>query len=47
MQTSVKQGAQTEMTPELARRNVRMAIVHFLIAVGFLAAFVWSVSHRG
>jgi hypothetical protein len=32
--------------PQLARRNVRMAILHGLIAVAVLAAFVWSQVHR-
>jgi CHASE3 domain sensor protein len=31
---------------ELARRNVRMALIHLALALGLLAAFVWSVSHR-
>jgi preprotein translocase subunit SecD len=46
MTTSVKQGATTVMTPELAKRNIRMALIHLAIALGFVAAFVWSVSHR-
>ena len=28
------------------RRNVRLAIVHALLALGFLAAFVWAQVHR-
>jgi len=32
---------------ELARRNVRTALWLALLACGFVAAFVWSMSHRG
>jgi preprotein translocase subunit SecD len=46
MTTSVKQGSHAAISPELARRNVKMALIHLAIALGFLAAFVWSVSHR-
>ena len=31
---------------ELARRNVKMAVIHGLIAGAILLAFVWSVSHK-
>lgn len=31
---------------ELARRNVKMAVIHALLALVILAAFVWSVSHK-
>jgi hypothetical protein len=46
MTTSVKQGATTAISPELAKRNVKMALIHLAIALGFLGAFVWSISHR-
>ncbi|MES2489226.1 MAG: hypothetical protein V4607_05490 [Pseudomonadota bacterium] len=46
MTTSVKQGSKTVMTPELAKRNVIVALVHLAIVLGILGAFVWSVSHR-
>ena len=46
MTTQIKQGATTGISPELAKRNVKMALIHLAIALGFLAAFVWSVSHR-
>ena len=32
---------------ELARRNVRTALWLALLAFGFVAAFFWSMSHRG
>jgi len=32
---------------ERARRNIRLAIVHALLALGFLALFVWAQVHRG
>jgi hypothetical protein len=32
---------------ELARRNLRTALWLALMALGFVAAFVWSMSHRG
>jgi len=32
---------------DLARRNVRTALWLALTAFGFVAAFVWSMSHRG
>jgi hypothetical protein len=28
------------------RRNVRLALVHAAIALGFLVAFVWAQVHR-
>jgi len=31
---------------ERRRRNVRLAIAHALLALGFLAAFVWAQVHR-
>lgn len=31
---------------ELARRNIKTAVIHGLIAVAILLAFVWSVSHK-
>ena len=31
---------------ELSRRNVKMALIHALLAVAILLAFVWSVSHK-
>ena len=31
---------------QLARRNIRTALMHACLALGFLIAFVWSVSHR-
>jgi hypothetical protein len=31
----------------LARRNVRTALWLGLVALGFVAAFFWSMSHRG
>jgi hypothetical protein len=46
MTTSVKQGSHAAISPELARRNVKMALIHLAIALGFLGAFVWSISHR-
>lgn len=46
MTTSAKQGNGSSISPELAKRNVKMALIHLAIALGFLAAFVWSVSHR-
>lgn len=46
MTTQIKQGTTTGISPELAKRNVKMALIHLAIALGFLAAFVWSVSHR-
>jgi len=46
MTTQTKQGATTAISPELARRNVKVALIHLALALGFLAAFVWSVSHR-
>jgi len=39
----------TAMTPpddERRRRNVRLAIAHALLALGFLAWFVWAQVHR-
>lgn len=38
--------ARTMDKRELSRRNVKMALIHALIAVAILAAFVWSVSHK-
>lgn len=32
---------------DLARRNVRTALWLALLAFGFVAAFFWSMSHRG
>ncbi len=40
-------GSQSERRKDLARRNVRTALWLALLALGFVAAFVWSVSHRG
>jgi len=31
---------------ERRRRNVRLAIAHALLALGFLALFVWAQVHR-
>lgn len=31
---------------ERARRNVRLALIHVAIALGFLAWFVWAQVHR-
>lgn len=31
---------------ELARKNVKMAVIHGLIALGFLLAFFWTMSHK-
>jgi hypothetical protein len=31
---------------QLRRRNVRLALVHAAIALGFLAWFVWAQVHR-
>jgi hypothetical protein len=31
---------------DLARRNIKLALIHVAIAVVILAAFVWSVSHK-
>lgn len=31
---------------ELSRRNVKMAVIHGLIAVVILLAFVWNVSNK-
>jgi len=31
---------------ERRRRNVRLAIAHALLALGFLAAFIWAQVHR-
>jgi hypothetical protein len=42
MTTSAKQIA----NQELARRNIRTALIHLALALSLLAAFVWSVSHR-
>ncbi len=46
MTTSAKQNSDSSISPEMARRNVKMALIHLALALGFLAAFVWSVSHR-
>ena len=32
---------------ELARRNVRTALWLAALALGFMVAFFWSMSHRG
>ena len=32
---------------DLARRNLRTALLLGLLAFGFVAAFFWSMSHRG
>jgi uncharacterized membrane protein YjjP (DUF1212 family) len=32
---------------DLARRNLRTALWLALLAFGFVAAFFWSMSHRG
>ena len=31
---------------ERARRNVRLALLHVALALGFLAWFVWAQVHR-
>lgn len=31
---------------ERDRRNVRLFVIHLLIALGFLAAFVWAQVYR-
>jgi len=31
---------------ELRRRNIRLALAHAAIALGFLAWFVWAQVHR-
>lgn len=31
---------------QIARRNIRTALMHACLALGFLMAFVWSVAHR-
>ena len=31
---------------ELAKRNVKTALLHAALALGFLLAFVWSLTHR-
>ena len=31
---------------ERSRRNVRLALIHAALALGFLAAFVWAQVHR-
>ncbi len=46
MTTSAKQNGTSGISSEMAKRNVKMALIHLAIALGFLAAFVWSVSHR-
>ena len=39
--------AQAMVDPEeRRRRTVRLAIAHALLALGFLAAFVWAQVHR-
>lgn len=38
--------AMTTDKRELARKNVKMAVIHALLALAILAAFVWSVSHK-
>ncbi len=38
---------QDERQQALARRNVRTALWLALVALGFVAAFFWSMSHRG
>lgn len=40
-------GKQTEEQKALARRNLRTALWLALMAFGFVAAFFWSMSHRG
>jgi hypothetical protein len=40
-------GKQTEQQKALARRNVRTALWLAAMALGFVAAFFWSMSHRG
>lgn len=40
-------GNQSEGQKALARRNVRTALWLALLALGFVAAFFWSMSHRG
>lgn len=39
-------GAVADPRDERARRNVRLAIIHALLALGFLALFVWAQVHR-
>ena len=31
---------------ELRRRNIRLALLHVALALGFLAWFVWAQVHR-
>lgn len=35
------------VTPEQARRNRRLALVHLALAVGILVAFVWFTATHG
>lgn len=39
-------GAAMAERDERGRRNVRLALAHALIALAFLAAFVWVTVHR-
>jgi hypothetical protein len=32
---------------ELRRRNIRLALIHVALALGFLAWFVWAQVQRG
>lgn len=40
-------GKLSEQQQALARRNVRTALWLGLVALGFVVAFFWSMSHRG
>ena len=40
-------GKQMSEQQALARRNLRTALWLALLAFGFVAAFFWSMSHRG
>ena len=40
-------GGKSGQQQDLARRNVRTALWLGLIALGFVAAFVWSMSRHG
>ena len=40
-------GRHDEQQQALARRNVRTALWLALVALGFVAAFVWSMSRHG
>ena len=36
----------TDPQDERRRRNVRLALAHALLALGFLVAFIWAQVHR-